>query len=136
MTTTPFANRTWLRRIGIALLWIATVLEALGMGLAGFSKFGNMEAWMGMFERWGYPAWFSLVVGGSEMAGAVLLLVPRLASWAAIFLGVVMLGALATVIVNDSSLGVAAPIGNMVGLAIVGTWRWNRRWRPGADATR
>ena len=59
-------NRTG-RRVGVALLWLVTLLEVAGMGVAGWSKFGSPEAWTGMFESWGYPAWFAFVIGGSEM---------------------------------------------------------------------
>ena len=123
-------SRRVARTLGIALLWLVTLLEAAGMGFAGWSKFGNAEGWTGMFENWGYPPWFAFVIGASEMAGAAVLLVPRLATYAAGFLAVIMLGALGTDIVVGA-LGVAAPILNLVALTIIGLARSNQRWKPG-----
>jgi len=117
------------QRIAIASLWVLTVLECLGMALAGASKFANAELWTGMFVGWGYPAWFAFVIGGTEILGAVLLLAPKLATYAAGLLTVVMVGALATVVINSSSLGVTAPIAHLVVLAIIGGSRRRRRWR-------
>ena len=47
------------RRIGMVGLWILTVLEVLGMGAAGLSKFQG-DGWVLMFEGWGYAGWFAL----------------------------------------------------------------------------
>ena len=57
--------------------------------------------------------------GAGEMLGALLLVVPRLASYAAGGLIVIMVGALATVLVHDSSLGPVTPIVNKIGRAHV-----------------
>jgi len=116
-------------RVAMGLLWTLTVLEALGMGVAGFSKFGNPESWMGMFAGWGYPAAFAYVIGAGEMAGAIGVLVPRLATYAAGFLSVIMIGALVTVSVHDDPLGITAPIMHLIALATIGTARRNKRWR-------
>ena len=124
-------QRVWPHRIAIGALWTVTVLEAAGMGLAGWSKFANPAGWSGMFVNWGYPAWFAFVIGASEMAGAALLLIPALATYAAAGLAVIMVGALGTVIAHDSPLGVAAPIANLVAVTIVGVARRRRRWKPG-----
>ena len=43
--------------------------------------------------RWGYPVWLRWVVGGIEVAGGFLLLVPWVASYAASAFGLVMAGA-------------------------------------------
>jgi putative oxidoreductase len=83
-----------------------------------------------MFESWGYPAWFAFVIGASEMAGATLLLLPRLATYAAVFLAVIMLGALATDIVVGA-LGAGTPLFHLVALVIIAFSRRNQRRRPG-----
>lgn len=131
----PSADRTHSMKAALGALWIVTVLEAAVMLLAGSSKFTGAEFWADSFVSWGYPAWFALVVGGAEMAGALLLLVPRLAAWAGIFLSAIMFGALGTVIVNQSELGVAAPLGNLAALLIITAARWGRRWSPARPKT-
>ncbi|MEM7414363.1 MAG: DoxX family protein [Gemmatimonadota bacterium] len=127
--------RSSLRVLGRVLLWLVTIAEAGLMAIAGSAKFtGNgPEVWGEMFVGWGYPLWFAWVVGVVEIAFALLLLVPRLAAWAASVLGIVMLGALATVVIHDSPLGVAGPIVNLVALAIVLGGRWPVRWRPSSS---
>ena len=125
------------RRIAIALLWILVVLELAGMGLAGLSKFQG-DGWMRMFEGWGYPAWFALVIGATELGGAMLLLVPRLASYSAAVLIGVMLGAIWTVIgqTTQTGLGPGIPLIHIAALTIILVVRWKRRWRPaGPSAT-
>jgi putative oxidoreductase len=125
-------DKGWGMRVAIGLLWVLTVLEALGIGLAGFLKFATADTWTGMFAGWGYPAAFAYVIGCAEMAGAVGVLIPRFATYAAVFLTVIMLGALGTVIVHDDPLGVTAPIIHLIALAIIGIARRDRRWRPSA----
>ena len=105
------------------------------MTLAGSSKFAGAAGWTEMFVGWGYPAWFSPLTGGAEIAFALLMLAPRFAAWAAIALMLIMVGALGTVVVNDSPLGIVAPIVNMVLLSIVIVGRWKDRWRPTPSAS-
>ena len=83
------------RLIVLIPLWLLTVLETLTMGLAGAAKFMG-DTWPEMFAAWGYPIWFTYVVGVLEIVGALLLLVPRAAVYAAGSLMVIMLGALVT----------------------------------------
>ena len=118
-----------LHKARVAALWLVTVLEALLMGVAGSAKFtGNgPEVWGEMFVGWGYPLWFTWVVGGLEVVLAVALLAPRLAAWAALALGAIMTGALATVVIHDSPLGIAGPIINLVALTLIFAGRWRDR---------
>lgn len=117
-------------KVATVAIWIVTVAEALMMALAGSTKFTGAAGWTEMFVGWGYPAWFSPMTGGAEMAFALLMLVPRFAAWAAIALMLIMIGALVTLVVHDDPLGVTAPIVNMVLLSIVIAGRWKDRWRP------
>lgn len=117
---------------GRILLWICTVLLALGLGLAGVTKFTSATRWHDLFVGWGYPAWFSPVTGIAEIAGAVALLVPRLAAYGALFLAAVMIGALVTLLTHPGGpMGWGAtPTTYIVLLAIVGALR--RRERAGS----
>ena len=92
------------RRAATVLVWLVTIWETLTMGLSGAAKFMG-DTWQLMFATWGYPVWFTSVVGVLEIGGALLLLVPRAAPYAAAGLIVVMVGALVTELVQ-SQLGV------------------------------
>ena len=118
------------RKAVAAGLWVLIVLELLGMGVAGLSKFQG-DGWPRMFEGWGYAAWFALAIGTAEMSGALMLTVRKFASYAAMLLIVIMLGAIWTVLTNESRLGPGIPT---IHIAILGTilvGRWKSRWRPG-----
>jgi len=120
-----------LRIAGGVLLWILTVFELLGMGLAGAAKFQG-DGWQNMFLGWGYPAWLALAVGAVEVVGALLILVPRFATYAAAMLIVIMLGAVWTVASpgNETNLGPVLPAIHIVVLSIIRRARRGRRWRP------
>jgi len=117
-------------------LWLVTVVETLMMAGAGVSKFlpGGRATWTEMFLAWGYPNGVSLVVGGVELVCALLLLAPRVAAWAALALLVVMLGALGTVVLHQSDLGVGGPLihGLLLTLILWGRWR-DRLGRPASS---
>src|SRR5262249_35612323 len=59
-------------------------------------KLMGSENWISRFSRWGYPDGFYLAVGVAELAGAALLVVPKLAVAGALLLSVVMVGAAGT----------------------------------------
>lgn len=115
------------RRLASIGLWVLTVLEFLGMGLAGLSKFQG-DGWLNMFEGWGYPAWFALFIGGAEVILATLLLVPRVASYAALGLIVIMMGAIFTVLTNESQMGPGVATVHILVLTLLAWARWPRRW--------
>lgn len=79
-----------------AVLWILTILPAIGLFQAGAGKLIHRSIWVENFERWGYPGWFWLAIGVLEVVFGVALLVPPAASAAAIVLAVTMLWALGT----------------------------------------
>lgn len=137
MTASPTAGSTttastpkpnWGRRLAGAGLWTLIILEVLGMGLAGLSKFQG-SGWPAMFEGWGYPRGFAFFIGGAEFVCALLLLVPRITSYAAAALIVVMIGAIYTVLTNQSQLGPGIPTIHIAVLAFLFWIRWPRRWR-------
>ena len=72
---------------------VLSILLALMFLAAGVPKLlGGPDVAAG-FATYGYPGWFPLVVGVIEVAGAALLLVPRLAWLGAVAVGVIMAGA-------------------------------------------
>ncbi len=87
----------WGKKIG---LWALTILLALLFLLVGSGKLLAEEAWAARFAGWGLPVWLALVIGVVEMTGALLLLVPRTASYGSALIISVMLGASATHLFN------------------------------------
>lgn len=113
-------NPMW-RRFGRALLWLLQALMALAMVAPGVRKFTS-PMWQRMFQAWGYPDGFYLVIGAIEVVAGVLLLVPRVATAAALVLMAVMLGAAVTQMTHGRS-GVGELVFLTV-LAIIAYARW------------
>ena len=80
------------------LRWGASIVVALGIGVAGVTKFTGAARWDTLFLSWGYPPWVMPVVGALEVCGAVMLLVPRTARYGALLLALIMGSALITLL--------------------------------------
>ena len=107
--------------------WLLTILLAILMVGPGSQKFtGN--TWERMFRQWGYPDGFYLVIGAIEVVGGLGLLIPRTASYCAIVLAVVMIGASATHVVHGDRNGIGEVVfaSLLILLAII---RWRDRMR-------
>lgn len=122
---------TRLLRYGLAALFLA----------AGIAKLAGIEIMRSMFEHFGYPQDFRLLVGAVESAGAIGLLIPRLAFGSALVLGAVMIGAIASHLLRDP-VYMALPAAATLALLLVVAWRHaklsdpRRRMRaPGGTAT-
>jgi uncharacterized membrane protein YphA (DoxX/SURF4 family) len=121
-------------RAGTVVLWILTIFGTLTMGLAGLSKFTNPSQWHSRFVNWGYPASFASFVGGLELLAAALLLVPRVAPYAACTLVAVMLGALYTVLTRVNDMGWHAALMQLAVMSAIAALRF---WRvSGTERTR
>ena len=75
----------------IALWSLTTLLAALFL-LVGTLKLAGAEQLVAQFTKFGLPTWFRLFVGVAEIAGAVLLIVPRTTTLGAGGLGILMAG--------------------------------------------
>jgi len=117
-----------LRIAGTVLLWTLQVLAAAGFIAIGLAKFGS-PAWASKFARWGYPDGFYMVIGALELIGGVLLLIPRLTSYAAALLGAIMVGAAATLLLHSETAGLSAPLAWLGMLIVLGAARRRRAWR-------
>ena len=80
------------RLIGVVVLWLLQILMAVAFVAIGIAKFAD-PSWARSFARWGYPDGFYMVIGALEAAGGLALLVPRLTSYPAAVLGIVMIAA-------------------------------------------
>ena len=76
--------------------WIVTGLLVLEFAYAGGIKLVPGGPATAGFRRFGYSDEFRILIGVLEVAGAVGLMAPRLASWAAGGLAAIMLGAVYT----------------------------------------
>jgi putative oxidoreductase len=83
-------------------------IGAAGMFLmVGFLKISGDPQLVGLFEAIGIGQWFRYLTGTLEVAGAILLLIPRTSGLAALMLAGIMICAVAThvFIVGGSPLG-------------------------------
>ena len=82
-------------------LLVISVLLAIAFLAAGLVKLSGAEMMAANFERFGYPVWFMYFVGIAEVAAAIGLFVQWTAFYSAVCLGILMIGAAATHLMND-----------------------------------
>ena len=104
-------------RTSLVISWTLQILLALLFAVQGVIKLMSSPVWIARFARWGYPHNFYLVVGVAELAGAILLLIPRLVRFGALLLAVVMFGAAATHLLHHEPQIVTT----LILLALLGT---------------
>jgi uncharacterized membrane protein YphA (DoxX/SURF4 family) len=92
--------------------WCLTVPLAALFLLAGAGKFGAEAT--ANFERFGYSDAFRVFIGIAEVAGGIGLLVPRLATWAAAGLVVIMAGAVYTHVMVGIRIAFPAVVGALL----------------------
>ena len=109
--------------------WILTILLAVLMVGPGSQKFLG-PTWERMFRAWGYPDGFYLVIGAVEVVAGIGLLIPRVASYCATVLAIVMVGASATHVVHGDRDGVGELVFAAL-LALIAVIRWRDRLRFG-----
>ena len=107
------------------VLWVLQVAAAGMFLMAGFSKLSGNEQMVGMFETIGVGQWFRYLTGALEVAGGILLLIPRTSGLGALMLVGVMTGAVMThlFIVGGS------PLTAIILLVVTGVVAWGRRQR-------
>lgn len=95
------AKRTgyWVSSVALSAVYLAT-------GIPKLSQLGEL---MHRFQEWGYSEDFLLFVGASEFLAGILLLVPRVSAYAAIYLGILMSGAIYTHLAFDSPIWALLP---------------------------
>jgi uncharacterized membrane protein YphA (DoxX/SURF4 family) len=103
--------------------------------VAGISKLAGVPTWVERFQAWGYTDMFRVLVALAEIAGAIVLLIPRVASIGAVGLALVMLGAIFTHLFHGSAVVAILPLVLVMLLAYVGRERLPRpdnkpHWQP------
>ncbi len=81
------------RRVGA---WALQGIVAAAFLAAGYAKLAGVPFMVDLFAQIGLGQWFRVTTGVVEVAGAIALLVPGLASIGALWLGGAMVGAVAT----------------------------------------
>ena len=77
--------KTWLLRAGVGLLFI----------YIGKGKFADRSEWVVIFARIGFGQWFRYFTGVLQIAGGLLVLIPRTFVFGIIILACTMAGAMA-----------------------------------------
>ena len=107
------------------VLWVLQIAAAGMFLMVGFLKLSGNAQLVGLFEAIGLGQWFRYLTGALEVAGAILLLIPRTSGLAALMLAGVMVGAVVThvFIVGGS------PLPAIILLVVTGVVAWGRRQR-------
>ena len=104
----------------VVLLWMLTAFLTVIFLTAGGTKLAGFPVQADNFARWGYPGWFMYVVGVIETSGAIVLLIPRLAGFAALLLCGTMVGAALTHLMHGETTAAPVPLVLLALVALVG----------------
>src|SRR5439155_17448242 len=106
-------------------LWVLQIAAAGMFLMVGCLKLSGDAQLVGLFEAIGLGQWFRYLTGALEVAGAILLLLPRTSGLGALMLAGVMAGAVIThvFIVGGSALMA------IILLVVTGVVAWGRRQR-------
>jgi putative oxidoreductase len=77
-------------------LWILQIAAAAMFLMVGYLKLSGSEQLVGLYQAIGIGQWFRYLTGTLEVAGAILLLIPRTSGLGALLLAGVMVGAVIT----------------------------------------
>ena len=120
-----------LARLGTS--WVLAIWFAQLYVVAGWGKFWPDSFWAALFDHWGYPPSFRLLIGVLELAGGILIVAPWTTTYAALVLVVVMLGAAGSLATDARWNDVATVAGYVLGLLWV-AWEWRgHRLREGRE---
>lgn len=108
-------ERKWVRAAG----WAVLVLSGLFFVANGIQKLSGTEHAVAMFEALGLPDGMRILVGAMELAGGLCLVIPRLTTGAAVFLGCLMAGAVVVELRGGHTFGALIPAQWLVLFALV-----------------
>ncbi len=108
-------------------LWAVTCLVAVMFLFSGIPKFFD-PGWVDRFARWDYAPWFVYLIAVSETLGAIGLLIPRTAAYAALGLVVIMLGAMYTHLAHGQGNRVIWNLVYVLLLGLIVAGRWHQRF--------
>ena len=113
-------------RAATAALWTLQIVVMLAFLASGSSKIAGTAPMMQLFDAGGVGQWFRYVTGAIEIGGALLVLVPSFALFAAGALACTMIGAVAThlLILHNSP---AIPLVLLLMTSTILWLRWSTR---------
>ncbi len=123
LTPAAAASSAPLRKGANIALWVLQALLALAFVGAASGKLLGKPEMVALFEAVGVGQWFRYVTGLMELAGALLIVVPRTKFFGAALLSVVMVGAVLTHLFILHN----APTAPAVLLVLAGIVAWARR---------
>ena len=107
------------------VLWVLQVGAAGMFLMVGFLKLSGNPQLVALFEAIGLGQWFRYLTGSLEVAGAILLLIPRTSGLAALMLA----GVMACAVVTHVFIVGGSPLGATILLVVTGLLAWGRRQR-------
>src|SRR6476660_5648050 len=96
LATSTQSSSSSVAKIIKVLLWVLQIGAAGMFLMVGFLKLSGNPQLVGLFEAVGLGQWFRYLTGTLEVAGAILLLIPRMSGLGAFMLAGVMAGAVMT----------------------------------------
>lgn len=111
---------------GDIALWVPTLFLVYVFARQGSAKFSDSSGWARAFAAWHFPVWFRMLIGGCEMAAALLLLTRPTAPVGAAVVALVMLGGMGTHIYWGQPRQVTSEVFPLVLSLIVLAGRWPR----------
>src|SRR4051795_1726291 len=98
MTATGYTTDGTTKRVNVrnVALWAVQIVLAAFFAFAATPKLLGDPTTVAMFQQIGFGDWFRYLTGACELAGAIVLLIPRLSGLAALGLVGVMVGATLT----------------------------------------
>jgi uncharacterized membrane protein YphA (DoxX/SURF4 family) len=115
----------------IGLCWYMAV-TCLAFGALKFYPDGVLgwPSYFDRFEAWGFPRWFSMVVGAGEVFSGITLLLPRRRFLGAGVFFITLVGGIVTHIINHHGIAesISAPI-HLVLSGIIVLAYWPADWR-------
>jgi uncharacterized membrane protein YphA (DoxX/SURF4 family) len=110
-------QRTWTDQLKI---WLPRIAAALLFFFIGLSKFGRQSRWITTFEQIGFGQWLRYATGILQLAGGVMVLVPRTFLLGIMMLAVTMLGAMiAWVFLLGAPFNALFPGALLIGLIVI-----------------
>jgi len=104
------------------IAWIVAGLLAAAFLFSGYAKLAGQKDLIESFAKWGFSTAFMYFIGAAEVAGGIGVLLKRTRVLAAIGLGIIMVGAVVTHILNGEGF-----TGPAVLLALLAALLWLRQ---------
>lgn len=118
-----------MQKLKQGLVWFFSVALAAGMAYSGIAKFMDPEGWGRRFEAFGVSSELLLFTAVFEVIGAALLLIPRLASYGAAIILVIMSVAVWSHLNSGVGDPTTAAVYAVVALVLL-LLRLRQSWRP------